>query len=579
VKMELITDTNGSMDFMNVLNTNVRGGVSGILQPFARANNPRVLPASPPADSGSELREVHERVRTGRSVDRNELPPSYVDWCRREGYDPDHPLSSTVYVDANSLYPTTMCMPLPLGDYKREDLPEAQAARISTVRTLVDLYRDDASKGYLIEVSFRVPEHLHDVLDFAPVAKREVELQELSDYQRAIAESFGATTKTPKLVPYLGVHRKVLYHIGLLKFWIDMGVEIFEVHNMWSWRQSPWMSSYILRMARQRATSKDPVLREVIKKAMNSLYGKMLQDKSSQRNLVPHTSATAFIKACAKPNFIDAHIVQLDSEPGVPFFGLVETTKRRGIVLDSPRAAGFAILELSKLLMLRAHYNFFKQTYGPRATLLFTDTDSLCYCIEAPSVLEDMLRSKDILFDLSCAFLDSDLECIATSPTEFESLKTQLAELKGKLGALKLENETSFILEFVGLASKMYSLLMVDRAGCQHTHTHEGEGRDEACSCGEGLARRLQGDGLRALHEHCDLLGVAVPQPRGGEVADVQEDAHRLQRQGIPVRAAALAAARPLAQRAGSHRAPLRGICRQRRRVKKRLTTVNARLV
>ena len=116
------------------------------------------------------------------------------------------------------------------------------------------------------------------------------------------------------------------------------------------------------------------------------------------------------------------------------------------------------------------HYNFFKSTYGARAKLLVTDTDSLCYCIEAPSLLEDMLRSKDIIFDLACAFLDSDLEAIASSPAELESLKVQLATVKGQLGALKLENETSFIIEFVGLASKMYSLLMVDRSGRQHTH-------------------------------------------------------------------------------------------------------------
>eukprot|EP00969_Alexandrium_andersonii_P049573 2176004-Alexandrium_andersonii.AAC.1 len=73
-----------------------------------------------------------------------------------------------------------MCMPLPIGDYKQEELPEPQPARIAHVRTLLDLYRDESSKGYAVEVSFRVPERLHDVLDYAPVAKREVDLQELS---------------------------------------------------------------------------------------------------------------------------------------------------------------------------------------------------------------------------------------------------------------------------------------------------------------------------------------------------------------------------------------------------------------
>jgi hypothetical protein len=120
--------------------------------------------------------------------------------------------------------------------------------------------------------------------------------------------------------------------------------------------------------------------------------------------------------------------------------------------------------------MLRAHYGFFKQVFGMKARLLFTDTDSLCYLIEAPTVLEEMLQSKKVLFDLAGAFLDSDLEQLAKNSVELDSLKEHLAAMKGRLGALKLENETSFIREFGGLASKMYSLLMVDRDGQQHTH-------------------------------------------------------------------------------------------------------------
>ena len=47
--------------------------------------------------------------------------------------------------------------------------------------------------------------------------------------------------------------------------------------------------------------------------------------------------------------------------------------------------------------------------------------------------------------------------------------------MQGKLGALKLENGTSSISEFVGLASKMYTLLLVDRH--QHEHSHmKGKG-------------------------------------------------------------------------------------------------------
>ena len=81
--------------------------------------------------------------------------------------------------------------------------------------------------------------------------------------------------------------------------------------------------------------------------------------------------------------------------------------------------------------------------------------------------MKDMLESKEVLFDLATAFVDADLDQYSS---DLESLKSQLADYKGRLGALKLENETSFILEFIGLASKMYSLLMIDRNGLEHTH-------------------------------------------------------------------------------------------------------------
>ena len=60
------------------------------------------------------------------------------------------------------------------------------------------------------------------------------------------------------------------------------------------------------------------------------------------------------------------------------------------------------ILDLSKMLMYDFHYNYIKKEYNNRARLLFTDTDSLTYEIEAEDVYSDfwtaiILRAHHIL--------------------------------------------------------------------------------------------------------------------------------------------------------------------------------------
>ncbi len=189
----------------------------------------------------------------------------------------------------------------------------------------------------------------------------------------------------------------------------EQGVIITRVHRVWSYDQSLWMAKYILGMARKRAESTDPVEKETLKMAMNSLYGKMLQNKSTQRNLVPYTDAKGFVRACSRDSCVKYSVEQFDAL-GVGFFGLVETSKKNGPLLDMPRCAGFSILENSKLLMLRWHYGFFKSHFGDKAVVLFTDTDSLAYKIYCRCIMEEMLSSVLFDFDLKKALSLLDLD-------------------------------------------------------------------------------------------------------------------------------------------------------------------------
>ena len=70
------------------------------------------------------------------------------------------------------------------------------------------------------------------------------------------------------------------------------------------------------------------------------------------------------------------------------------------IMLDKPIFVGFAILDLSKVLMFDFHYGYIKTKYGNDAQLCFTDTDSLLYDIKCDDIYKEMGEDSD-MFDFS----------------------------------------------------------------------------------------------------------------------------------------------------------------------------------
>ena len=113
-------------------------------------------------------------------------------------------------------------------------------------------------------------------------------------------------------------------------------------------------------------------------------------------------------------------------------------------MLNNPIYVGFSILDLSKLLMYKFHYEYIKNKFD--AKLLFTDTGILVYEIKTEDVYEDFYQDKD-LFDFSEYSLNSKF----FNPVNKKVIGKMKDEFRGKI-----------ISEFVGLKSKMYSLINVD---------------------------------------------------------------------------------------------------------------------
>ena len=140
-----------------------------------------------------------------------------------------------------------------------------------------------------------------------------------------------------------------------------------------------------------------------------------------------------------KPSFVSQKIF---SENFVAIYEI-----RPALTLNKPIYVGFSILDLSKSLMYQFHCNYIKTKYKNCAKLLFTDTDILVYEIETNDVYEDFYEDKD-LFDSSDYPKDSKF---------FDSSNKKVVD------KMKDDFKGKIISEFVGLKSKIYSLIDVGK--------------------------------------------------------------------------------------------------------------------
>jgi len=148
------------------------------------------------------------------------------------------------------------------------------------------------------------------------------------------------------------------------------------------------------------------------------------------------TNARRAKRFIARPTYQSFHIINDD----VTIVKLIKSN----VYLNKPLYVGMCILDISKLKMYSFHYEHIVPTYGERVKLLFTDTDSLCYHITTQDVYSDMQLHLDE-YDTSDYPPDHFLHSRANAKV---------------IGKFKDETNGVAPLEFVGLRSKMYSILL-----------------------------------------------------------------------------------------------------------------------
>ena len=171
---------------------------------------------------------------------------------------------------------------------------------------------------------------------------------------------------------------------------LKLGMKLKKIHRILKFKQKEWMKTYIKFNNQKRKEATNEADRNHFELLNNAVYSKIMDNMRKTIKVRVVKTSKDFIKytsrhACVNWKVFENNLAAIHE-------------KKISLTLNKPIYVGSTVIELSKWEMYNFHYNFMKKKFK-RCTLLFTNTDSLCYeCDEDPQ--EKMYKYKE-LFDLS----------------------------------------------------------------------------------------------------------------------------------------------------------------------------------
>ena len=392
IKLELMTD----IDMFQFIEKGLRGGISYIANRYSKANN-------------KYMKKYDEKA-----------PSKYI-----------------MYLDANNLYGWAMSQYLPTGRFRW--MTQKQIDKIDLAK-----YKEDSDKGIILEVDLKYPKELHDLHNDYPLATEKIKVTNdmLSEYCKNISDKYNISIGlVHKLIPTLSNKKNYVLHYRNLQLYLSLGLKVDKIHRVLEFKQSPWLKQYIDFNTEKRKSAKNDFEKDFFKLMNNSVFGKTMENIRKRVDVRLVTDENKLLKLASKPTYVSSKIF---NENLVAVHKIKET-----LTLNRPAYVGMCILDLSKTLMYDFHYNYIKDKYGDKARLLFTDTDSLTYEIEADDVYQDFWNDKD-------KFDNSDYP--ESSPYFNKTNKKVIGKFKDEAAGVP-------ICEFIGLRSKMYSYIKDNNKG------------------------------------------------------------------------------------------------------------------
>jgi len=213
-----------------------------------------------------------------------------------------------------------------------------------------------------------------------------------------------------------------------------------------SFKQECWLEPWIKYCTEQRQAALTKFESDLAKLQANVTFGKTMEQVRNRINLRLICDSLVLSKAVSRPSFRQAEIISDD-------LTMVRAAKQH-VTSNKPIIIGFAILEISKLIMYQFYYDYLKPTYGNNCKLLFTDTDSFCCHIQTDDLYEDMAQHiSEKKNEKGGHYFDT-----SNFEKDHPLYSNENHQVLGKF-----ESETGSVppTEFVGLRAKMYSLACV----------------------------------------------------------------------------------------------------------------------
>ena len=277
-----------------------------------------------------------------------------------------------LYLGANNLYGRALSQKLPVNGFKW-----VEKSRLSRFNErFIKNYNENSDIGYFLEVDIDYPKelfNLHKDLPFLPERKK--------------------VNKVEKLICSIEDKEKYVIHIRVLKQALNHGLVLRKVHRVIQFNQEDWLKPYIDMNTKLRKEAKNDFEKDFFKLMNNSVFGKTMENLRKHRDIKLVTTDEKRSKLISEPNY---HTTKRFSENL-----LAIEMKKTKVKMNKPVYLGMSILDISKTLMYKFWYDYFKPKYGDKAKLCYTDTDSFIIHIITEDFFEDIADDVTKWFDTS----------------------------------------------------------------------------------------------------------------------------------------------------------------------------------